>query len=60
MLDGQLEELRAESESAAKVFKNRMMEMNSTREARVEANLKVISEVESQIGSAIKAGEKKL
>jgi hypothetical protein len=37
-----MEELRQESESAAQVFKNRMLEMNQARSVKVEANLRIV------------------
>lgn len=52
-LDSQLEDLRNESEDAAKIFKNRMLEMTKAREAKVEANRKIIAEAEAQIMQAI-------
>ncbi len=58
-LDSQLEDLRTESEDAAKVFKNRMLEMTKAREGKVEANRKIIAETEAQIIQAIKnAGQR--
>lgn len=54
-----MEDLRTESEDAAKVFKNRMLEMTKAREGKVEANRKIIAETEAQIIQAIKnAGQR--
>ena len=41
-----LDDLKHESEGAAKVFKNKMIEMNAAREIKVEANKKILLEVE--------------
>lgn len=44
-----MEDLRQESEGAANVFKNKMIEMTRAREIKVEANRKIIEDVEGQI-----------
>jgi hypothetical protein len=52
-LDENLDDLRSESEDAANVFKNKMIEMAKAREIKMEANKKIIEDVESQIYSTI-------
>ena len=44
-----MDELRHESESATRVFKNRMIEMNTARAKKVEANTKIVQDAESAI-----------
>jgi hypothetical protein len=46
LLHDDLDDLKHESEGAAKVFKNKMIEMNAAREIKVEANKKILLEVE--------------
>jgi hypothetical protein len=55
-----LEDLRYESESAARVFKNKMIEMSAVREQRIEANNRVIIDAEAQIISCINTAMKRL
>lgn len=55
-----MDDLRHESEGAARIFKNKMMEMNANREVKVEANGRIIAEVEVQIVSALKMAGQRL
>ena len=42
-----MDDLRHESESASRVFKNRMMEMTVQRSKKVDANKKIVLDIES-------------
>jgi hypothetical protein len=49
LLDNEMDELRHESESATKIFKNRMIEMNAARAKKVDANMKIVQDAEARI-----------
>jgi hypothetical protein len=41
-LDADLEELQSESESASRIFKNKMNEMNAARQQKIDANKRIV------------------
>ena len=47
--------MQTETLDAARIYKNKMIEMNAAREKKTEANKKIISDVELQIVNSIKA-----
>lgn len=49
VLNDDLDDLKEESEGAARVFKNKMIEMNNAREIKAELNKKIAHEVEVAI-----------
>ena len=59
-LEEDLEDLKSESEGAANVFKAKMIEMTKGREAKLEANRRIIADVEVQINSSIKMASNRL
>ncbi len=49
LLNEDLDDLKEESEGAARVFKNKMIEMNNAREVKAEINKKIAHDVEVAI-----------
>lgn len=52
--------MQTETLDAARIYKNKMIEMNAAREKKTEANKKIISDVELQIVNSLKAARTKL
>ena len=59
-LNDDLDDLKEESEGAARVFKNKMIEMNNAREVKTEINKQIAHEVEVAISQALKSASQKL